>query len=95
MEFRDALAIRYGWPLVRMPATCDGCGAPFGFVHTLDCKKGGLVTQQQGVRDALGDIAALAYKVTREPVVRQADESRGISAPRSRPWCERCMAATD
>ena len=33
------------------------------------------------MRDALGDIAALAFKEeTREPVVREADEARGISA---------------
>ena len=51
-------------------------------VHALDSKKGGLVTQcHNEVRDALGDIAALAFKEeTREPVVREADEARGISA---------------
>ena len=67
---------------MRIPATCDGCGALFDLVHALDCKKGGLVTQHHNkVRDALGDIAALAFKeVTREPVVREADETRGISA---------------
>ena len=33
------------------------------------------------VRDALGDIAALAYReVVREPVVREADEAREIPA---------------
>ena len=82
VEFRDALAIRYSRPLLRMPANCDGCGGPFDMTHALDCKKGGLVTQRHNeVRDALGDIAALAYKeVVREPVVREADEARGISA---------------
>ena len=70
VEFRDALAMRYGRPLMRMPATCNGCGAPFDLVHALHCKKGGLVTQHHEVRDALGDIAALAFKeVTREPIV--------------------------
>ena len=82
VEFRDALAMRYSRPLLRMPANCDGCGGPFDLTHALDCKKGGLVTQRHNeVRDALGDIAALAYKeVVREPVVREADEARGISA---------------
>ena len=82
VEFRDALAMRYSRPLLRMPANCDGCEGPFDMTHALDCKKGGLVTQQHNeVRDALGDIAALAYKeVVREPVVREADEARGISA---------------
>ena len=51
VEFRDALAIHYEWPLMRMPATsiCDGCGAPYGLVHAIDCKKGGLVTQRYEV----------------------------------------------
>ena len=82
VEFRDASAIRYCRPLLRMPVSCDGCGAPFDLGHALDCKKGGLVTQRHNeVRDALGDIAALTYKkVVREPVVREADEARGISA---------------
>ena len=44
VEFRNTIAIRYGWLLMRM-STCDGCGAPFGLVHALDCKKEGLVTQ--------------------------------------------------
>ena len=50
----------------------------YGFVHAIDCKKGGLVTQRYNeVRDALGDIAALAYKeVTREPVVRRQGRSQ-------------------
>ena len=62
-----------------MPATCDGCGAPFNLVHALDCKKGSLLIQcYNEVRDALRDIAALA--LTRELVVREADEARKISA---------------
>ena len=36
VEFRDALAIHYGQPLMGMPATYDGCGAPFILVHALD-----------------------------------------------------------
>jgi len=29
IKFRDALALRYCWPLIRMPTMCDGCGAVF------------------------------------------------------------------
>ena len=44
-----------------MPATY-GCGATFDLGHALDCKEGELVTQRHNVvRDALGDIASLAY----------------------------------
>ena len=46
-----------------MPSSCDGCGAQFSLGHALDCKIGRLITQRHnGVRDALGDIAALTYK---------------------------------
>ena len=38
VEFCDALAIRYEWPLMRMPATCDDYSALFSLVHALDCK---------------------------------------------------------
>ena len=81
-EFRDALAMRYGRSLLSMPSVCDGCGELFTLGHALDCKKGGLVTQRHNeVRDALGDMAALAYRdVVREPIVRESDESRGINA---------------
>ena len=54
-----------------MPSSCDGCGSVFSLSHAMDCRKGGLVTQHHNkVRDALGDLAAFAYKdVIREPVV--------------------------
>ena len=34
--FRDALAMRYCWPFLRMPSSCDGCGAQFSLQNTLD-----------------------------------------------------------
>ena len=72
-QFRDALSLRYHRPLSSMPSHCDGCGSTFDLSHTLDCRKGGLVTQRHNeVMDALGDLAALAYKdVIREPIVRE------------------------
>ena len=74
-EFRDALAIRYRKPLLGIPALCDGCGSPFDLAHALSCRKGGLVTQRHNeVRDAFGDLAALAWnQVKKEPVVREAE----------------------
>ena len=70
------------WLDERLHSVCDGCGELFTLGHALDCKKGGLVTQRHNeVRDALGDIAALAYRdVVHEPIVRESDESRGINA---------------
>ena len=82
IEFRDALALRYHRPLLRILACCDGCGAQFSLEHALDYKKGGLVTQRHNkVCDSLGYITSLVYKdVLREPVVREVNEPRGTVA---------------
>jgi len=64
-QFRDALSLHCHRPLATMPASCDGCGSRFCLSHSLDCRKEGLVTQRfNEVGDALGDLAALAYKDT-------------------------------
>ena len=71
-EFCDALAIRYKKPLLNIPPSCDGCGSPSSLDHFLICKKGDLITQHHNEnRDAIGDLAALAWgSVKREPVVK-------------------------
>ena len=38
--FRDALALRYGWPLYNTPSTCS-YGSHFTVEHALSCPKGG------------------------------------------------------
>ena len=76
-EFRDALALRYNRPLLKLPANCDGCGAATSLEHALDCKKGGLVTQRHNeVRDVIGDLASLVYK--KEPIVQEANDTEGV-----------------
>ena len=42
-EFREAIRMRYGWALDRLPAICV-CGSRFGVPHALSCKRGGFVT---------------------------------------------------
>ena len=81
-EFRDSLALRYHRPLLRLPALCDGCGSQFSTGHGLDCRKGGLVIQRHNeIRDALGDLASIAYKeVVREPVVREPNDREMVPA---------------
>ena len=70
-EFRDALAMRYQRPFLRMPATCDGCGAAFNLEHALDCRKRGLVIQRHNaIRDALGDLASIAFR----NVIKECDK---------------------
>ena len=65
-----------------MPALCDGCGSQFSTGHALDCRKGGLVIQRHNeIRDALGDLASIAYKeVVREPVVREPNDHEKVPA---------------
>ena len=79
-EFRDALALQYNRPLLKMPANCDGCGAATSLEHALDCKKGGLVTQcHNEVRDVIGDLASVVFKeVVKEPVVQEANDAEGV-----------------
>ena len=74
-EFRDALAIRYRRPLVNIPEYCDGCGSTFNLSHALSWRKGGLVTRRHNeIRDAVGDLASLAWnQVRRKPVVKESD----------------------
>ena len=50
--------------------------------HALSCRKGRLVTQRHNeVRDAFGDLAALAWlQVTHEPVVCEACTSSNTAA---------------
>ena len=42
-EFWDAIRLRYGWPIPRLPTNC-ACGARFDLAHALSCKKGGFVS---------------------------------------------------
>ena len=78
-EFRDALAIRYCKPLLNLSPKCDSCGATSSLDHFLICRKGGLVVQRHNeIRDAIGDLAALAWgQVRRETVVGEAGDQHG------------------
>ena len=50
-EFRDAIALRYGWTITDMPRHC-GCGQPNSLDHAMICKKGGYVTMRHNaIRD--------------------------------------------
>ena len=39
-EFREGLALRYGWQPSRLPSSCV-CGEPFDVTHALSCSTGG------------------------------------------------------
>ena len=57
-EFGDAVNLRYGWPIRRLPSKC-ACGSFFDIAHSLSCKKGGFVTQcHNDLRDITADLLA-------------------------------------
>ena len=59
-----------------IPSLCDGQGCDFSLLYALDCHKGGLDTQcHNEVRDALGDLVALAHRdVIHEPIVQEGGD---------------------
>ena len=81
-QFHDGLSLRYHRSLAMMPFCCGGCGLTLNLSPALDCHMGGLVTQcHNEVRDALGDLAALAYRdVICEPIVREVDDAPALIA---------------
>ena len=44
-EFRDAVKLRYDWPVEDIPSTC-ACGEAFTVDHSMICKLGGFITQR-------------------------------------------------
>ena len=47
-EFWDALNMRYGFQIKRLPSTC-ACGKDFSIEHSLSCLKGGYVNQRHNM----------------------------------------------
>ena len=68
--FRDALHLRYGIPLKRLPQKCV-CGAPFNEVHGLNCQRGGFVIiRHNEVRDLTAELLSEVCKdVSIEPTL--------------------------
>ena len=69
--FRDALALRYGWVLERLPSHCV-CGKPFDANHALSCPTGGFPTiRHNEVRDLLASLLTeVCRDVAVEPVLQ-------------------------
>ena len=51
-EFRDAIKLRYDWPVDDIPSTCV-CGDIFTVDHAMICKRGGFVTQRHNDKERL------------------------------------------
>ena len=71
-EFWDAVKLRYGWPLPRLPSKC-ACGENFNVTHAMSCKKGGFVAQRHNeLRDMTADLLSEVCKdVAIEPMLNE------------------------
>ena len=58
--FRDAIALRYGWPPSQIPTNCV-CGHSFSVQHALSCPRGGFPSIRH---NELRDITASLLKET-------------------------------
>ena len=69
-EFCDALFIRYGFQMKRLPSTCV-CGKIFSVEHALTCRLGGyIIRRHNDVRDTLaGILKEVAKDVNLEPAL--------------------------
>ena len=58
-EFRDAIKLRYDWPVDDIPSTCV-CGDIFTVDHAMICKRGGFITQRHNeLRDLEADLLSM------------------------------------
>ena len=67
-EFRDGLALRYGWEPLKTPAMCP-CGELFNLSHSLQCNKGGYTQMRHNeFRDTFAFVMKeVCYDVEIEP----------------------------
>ena len=55
-EFRDGIALRYGWEPVKLPSNC-ACNEPFTVSHALHCPKGGYThIRHNDIRDSFANL---------------------------------------
>ena len=68
-EFRDAVKLRYDWPVEDFPSTC-ACGEAFTVDHSMICKLGGFITQPHNeLRDLEAEFLSMVCSdVEIEPV---------------------------
>ena len=71
-EFCDALCLRYGWELLRVPSSCV-CGATFSTNHVMICCHGGLTfVRHNELRDLTASwLREVCHDVVVEPPLQQ------------------------
>ena len=57
-EFRDAVTLRYDWPVEDIPSTC-ACGEAFTVDHSMICRLGGFITQRHELRDLEAELLSM------------------------------------
>ena len=61
-EWRKSLFLQYGIEPPDLPSHCDVFGAAFKICHSLDCKKGGLITVcHNELRGGVADLTGKAF----------------------------------
>ena len=70
-EFRDALRLRYDWPIPDSPSVCV-CGCSFTMDHAMICQRGGLIIQRHDeIRDLEAELLDMVcYDVAIEPTLQ-------------------------
>ena len=70
-EFRDALRLRYDWPIPNSPSVCV-CGCSFTVDHAMISQRGGLVIQRHNeIRDLEAELLDMVcYDVAIEPTLQ-------------------------
>ena len=75
--FRDALALRYNWPMQHLPQKCT-CGEEFNVGHALVCRHGGFqIHRHNRVRDLVASLLTeVCPSVTTEPELQPLSGER-------------------
>ena len=76
-EFRDALCIRYAWPMPNTATECV-CGKPMELEHALSCPCGGFPSiRHNEIRDLLADLLTeVCPNVCTEPRLQPLSDER-------------------
>ena len=80
-EFVDAIYIRYGWNLNRLPMRC-ACSALYSIEHALCCKTGGFITLRHNeIRDISADLLSeVCNDVKKEPPLTTVENKEDLRA---------------
>ena len=75
--FRDALCLRYAWPIPQAPQSC-ACGNKFDVTHAMVCPKGGFLTiRHNEVRDLTANLLTdVCHDVETEPKLQVLNGER-------------------